>query len=405
IEDTPILTTDRSSLEKIFFNLISNAFKYTPAGGAIHLDVKQSQETSNLEFVIRNTGKGLTPKQMSQLFNKFTIFDNSKLQNATSTGIGLGLTKSLVELLGGTIEVSSRLAEYVQFQVNLPSIQTNETTKTSTEIAEAQPITHPDIKLSDKKEISILIIEDERNIRELLTDILKPYYNVTEAEDGEEALKMVEQNVPDIIITDILMPKLDGIGLMSRLKTEPRTQHIPIISISAKNSIDDHINAYEHGADLYITKPFHPRHVLVAVENLIDKKLMLKEYFNSSRSSITVKDGIVLHTEDEQFLQEIVTFIEQNMEDETLSPNSISDFMGISKASLYRRLKELTDKTPSEFVRSIRLEYASKLLITTKLTVIEIMFRSGFGNKSYFYREFGKQYGVSPKEYRVNHTK
>ncbi|WP_338373336.1 two-component regulator propeller domain-containing protein [Dysgonomonas capnocytophagoides] len=400
LKETSTIITDRNSLEKILFNLISNAFKYTPVGGDIHIEAKQNAEDGAFGFSIRNTGKGLTDRQMSQLFSKFKIFDNSKLENSTSTGIGLGLTKSLVELLGGTIDVNSQLSEYVEFRITIPSMQVEKSTETIKESDDIQYISYSDMQIQDKKGISILIIEDEHNIRELLSDILKPYYNVTESENGEDALKIIEQNVPDIIISDILMPKLDGISLMSRLKAEQRTVHIPIISISAKNSIEDHINAYEHGADLYITKPFHPRHVLVAIENLIGKNQILKDYFNSSRSSMTVKDGVVLHTEDEQFLHEIVSFIERNMEDESLSPNSISDFMGISKASLYRRLKESTDKTPSEFVRTIRLEYASKLLITTKLTVTEIMFRSGFGNKSYFYREFGKQYSLSPKEYR-----
>lgn len=404
-QDTSTIITDRNSLEKILFNLISNAFKYTPVGGAIHIDAQQDVESKNFVFNIRNAGKGLTTKQMGQLFSKFKIFDNSKLQNTTSTGIGLSLTKSLVELLGGTIDVSSKLGEYVEFQVIIPSMQMEDATNSVQREAESPQRAYADMQAQNKKEISILIVEDERNIRELLVDILKPYYNVAEAQNGEEALEMIEQNVPDIIISDVLMPKLDGIGLISRLKTDQRTSHIPIISISAKNSVEDHINAYEHGADLYITKPFHPRHVLVAIENLISKNLMLKDYFNSSRSSMTVKDGLVLHSEDEQFLHDIVSFIERNMGDESLNPNSISDFMGTSKASLYRRLKELTDKTPGEFVRTIRLEHASKLLITTKMTVIEIMYRSGFVNKSYFYREFGKKYGLSPKEYRNTHAK
>ena len=404
IEDEPTIITDRNSLEKILFNLISNAFKYTPVGGSIHIDANQNSGSKAFGFAIRNTGKGLTAKQISQLFSKFRIFDNPKVQNATSTGIGLSLTKSLVELLSGTIEVSSEPAKYVEFRLHIPSMHMNETAEVVTEATEAFNIPYPDIQPQNRKEISILIIEDERNIRELLTDILKPYYNVTEAEDGEDALKMLEQNMPDIIISDIMMPKLDGINLMSKLKADSRTTHIPIISISAKNSIEDHINAYEHGTDLYIPKPFHPRHVLIAVENLISRNRMLKDYFNSSRSSMTIKDGLVLHSEDEQFLHQIVAFIEQNIEDDSLGPNSISDFIGISKASLYRRLKELTDKTPSEFVRTIRLEHASKLLITTKLTAMEVMYRSGFSNKSYFYREFGKQYGMSPKEYRNNHV-
>ncbi|MCD7933285.1 MAG: helix-turn-helix domain-containing protein [Tannerellaceae bacterium] len=177
-----------------------------------------------------------------------------------------------------------------------------------------------------------------------------------------------------------------------------------MINISARTSVDDHISAYQHGADLYITKPFHPRHVLVTVENLVNRHTMLKEYFNSSRSSIVVKDGLSIHQDDERFRQEVILFIERNMEDESLNPNSIAEALGISKATLYRKLKDITGKTPSEYVRSIRLEYVARLLVTTRLSVSEIMYKSGFTNKSYFYREFAKQYGSPPKEYRKGKT-
>ena len=256
------------------------------------------------------------------------------------------------------------------------------------------------LNIQSNKKVSILIVEDEKNITELLKDILTPYYTTQEAVDGEDALNQIELNRPDIIISDIMMPNLDGIALIDRLKSNPKTAHIPIISISAKNTIEDHINAYKHGADLYISKPFHPRHVLSTIENLVNKQATLKEYFNSTISSEMVRDGVTMHQEGEKFLEDIISFIENSMDDESLNPNAIADFLGISKATLYRKLKELTDKTPSEFVRTIRLAHASKLLKSTRLTVSEIMFKSGFTNKSYFYREFAKQYDMSPKEYR-----
>ena len=171
-----------------------------------------------------------------------------------------------------------------------------------------------------QKEITILIVEDEKNIRELLKDILLPYYQVREAADGEEALKEVEQKQPDIIISDVLMPKLDGITLTDILKSDERTAHIPVIHISAKNSIEDQINAYNHGTDLYIPKPFHPRHVLSAVENMINKYSLMKEYFKSGRSSLIVRDGITMHKEDELLLNKIIKFIEDNIDDESMNP-------------------------------------------------------------------------------------
>ncbi len=395
-------TTDRNSLEKIIFNLLSNAFKYTPSGGYIHAEIRQNATTGTLHFRIRNSGKGLTEKQTSEIFSRFKIFESSKLKHAGSTGVGLNLTKSLTELLGGEITIESTLGEYVEFNVSLPPMHVNtekesQPTEEETEVSEM-------LFIPKQKEITILIVEDEKNIRELLKDILLPYYQVREAGNGEEALKEVEQKQPDIIISDVLMPKLDGITLTDILKSNERTMHIPVIHISAKNSIEDQINAYNHGTDLYIPKPFHPRHVLSAVENMINKYSLMKEYFKSGRSALIVRDGITMHKEDELLLNKIIKFIEDNIDDESMNPDSLADFIGVSKAGLYRKLKELTEKTPSEFVRTIRLEYAAGLLKTTKLTVTEIMYKSGFSNKSYFYREFTKLYNTSPKEYRSERT-
>lgn len=394
------IRTDRSSIEKIIFNLISNAFKYTPSGGYIKIEAEQNDNMFRL--IIKNSGKGLTEKQMDEIFNQFKIFDKPQLENSRSTGIGLNLVKSLVEMLGGSISVSSKLKEHVEFIVeisSLDSIQANLASETSNE-----PISLS-TQIQERKDISILIVEDEKNIRELLKDILIPYYLIREAGDGKEALEEIAQNTPDIIISDVLMPNMDGMQLIDKLKTNPKTAHIPIINISAKSSLDDQINAYQLGTDLYITKPFHPRQVLATIQNLIKKRNQLKDYFTSSLSAVTVKDGIELHQEDEAFLDNIISYVEKNIDDETLNPNSIAEAMGLSKATLYRKLRDLTQKTPSEFVRSIRLSHASQLLISTKMTVQEVMFKSGFTNKSYFYREFAKQYSASPNEYRQNKTK
>ncbi|MBD8348838.1 two-component regulator propeller domain-containing protein [Dysgonomonas sp. HGC4] len=401
VNNTSTINTDRDSLEKIFFNLFSNAFKYTPRNGYIHINVWQDAEHENaLHMTVRNSGKGLTESQMAEIFNKYKIFDDTpKVQSAVSTGIGLNLTKGLTELLGGKITVSSKYGESVQFTLVVPPLLMVKPNVVSEE-SNVVPQSNYLLNIQSNKKVSILIVEDEKNITELLKDILTPYYTTQEAVDGEDALNQIEINRPDIIISDIMMPNLDGITLIDRLKSNPKTAHIPIISISAKNTIEDHINAYKHGADLYISKPFHPRHVLSTIENLINKQATLKEYFNSSISSEVVRDGITMHQEGEKFLEDIISFIENSMDDESLNPNSIADFLGISKATLYRKLKELTDKTPSEFVRTIRLAHASKLLKSTRLTVSEIMFKSGFTNKSYFYREFAKQYEMSPKEYR-----
>lgn len=399
IHDTSEIFSDRNALEKILFNLLSNAFKYTPGYGYICLEAYQDAARNNrLHLVIRNSGKGLTAQQMAEIFDKYKIFDTPRLSNSVSNGIGLNLTKNITELLGGEITVKSELGKYVEFHVDIPSLSTD----SSPVIADEEILQKGHDEESEqelRKKVNVLVVEDEKNIRSLLKDIL-PDYNIQEANNGVEALREIEKNHPDIIITDMVMPDMDGITLIDRLKSEVKTSYIPIIGISAKASVNDQINAYNHGADAYIGKPFHPRQIISTIENLLSRQALLKDYFNSSLSSIKVKDGFILHPEDEALIQRVADFVNNNIDDEALSPSSIAEFVGVSKATLYRKFKEVMDKTPSEFIRGIRLEYAARLLRSTKFTVSEIMFKSGFSNKSYFYREFLKQYGVSPKDYR-----
>lgn len=389
--------SDRNTLEKIVFNLTTNAFKYTPKEGHIYIQFSQNTDTGTANFIIRNSGKGLTEKQQKEIFDRFRIFESSYRKNTISTGIGLNLTREYVKLLAGEIKVDSKLGEYVEFSVTLPPM----------EYVEQDPAVHDEetyisnnIPIIRNKEIRILIVDNEKDIRTLLNNILSSLYNISEADNGKRALEQVAVNMPDIIITDIVMPEMDGISLIHHIKTNPKTAHIPIVSISVKSAIEDKISAVEHGADAYIAKPFHPRHVLATINQIIDRHSTLRNYFSSSRSAVTIRDGHEIHHEEEQFLYKIIDYIETNIDNENLNPTSIAEAIGISKASLFEKLKQLTDKTPSEYVRLIRLKYASKLLRTTKLTVLEIMYKSGFSSKSYFYKEFSHQFGVSPKEYR-----
>lgn len=389
--------TDRNVLEKIFFNLISNAFKYTPANGYIKIYLER-QADDTVQFRVRNSGKGLTEEQCAEAFNRFRIFEHTNQKHAISTGIGLNLAKELSELLGGKISVESQLNEYVEFNVVLPQLPMPE--KQSEEDPRRDVTLNLPVSQDRHRKFTVLVVEDDYNIRDLLLDILSSKYTVLTANDGLEALRILQQNLPDLVLCDIVMPELDGLGLIDKIRSDERTAHLPIVSVSAKLSMEDRIEAVEHGADAYITKPFNPRHVLATIGQLLNKRTIMKEYFNSARSDVTVREGVTLHHEDERLLNDIVGFIEKNIDDDALNPTSISDFIGMGKTSLYEKLKELTGKTPGEYIRMVRLDHASKLLKTTQLTVQEVMYKSGFSSKSYFYKEFAARFGSSPKEYR-----
>lgn len=389
--------TDRNVLEKIFFNLISNAFKYTPANGYIKIYLER-QADDTVQFRVRNSGKGLTEEQCAEAFNRFRIFEHTNQKHAISTGIGLNLAKELSELLGGKISVESQLNEYVEFNVVLPQLPMPE--KQSEEDPRKDVTFNLPVSQGRHRKFTVLVVEDDYNIRDLLLDILSSKYTVLTANDGLEALRILQQNLPDLVLCDIVMPELDGLGLIDKIRSDERTAHLPIVSVSAKLSMEDRIEAVEHGADAYITKPFNPRHVLATIGQLLNKRTIMKEYFNSARSDVTVREGVTLHHEDERLLNDIVGFIEKNIDDDALNPTSISDFIGMGKTSLYEKLKELTGKTPGEYIRMVRLDHASKLLKTTQLTVQEVMYKSGFSSKSYFYKEFAARFGSSPKEYR-----
>ncbi len=392
--------TDRSSIEKIFLNLISNAFKYTPLGGEIHINLTldTKKRPSSLLFSITNSVNDLTKENFNdQIFKPFTTIEQSniKIKNTKSTGLGLSIVKQLTDKLNGTIETIFIEPNTIQFKLYIPEL----------DLAKENKITSKNknpnlLKTIHSQNKDLLIVDDENEIRTLLNDILSPIYNITEASDGQDALQKVNQSHPDLIICDVLMPNMNGFELIKTIKSNLKTKFIPIICISAKTAIEDKIQAFQNGVDLYITKPFHPEHLLIAVENLLNKQDYLKEYYNSSLSSIKIQNGIELHQEDKVFIKTVVNLIYNHIEDEHLNAETIAEYMAISKSSLYRTIKELTKSTPSQLIKNIRLEYATKLLIKTKLTVTEIMYQCGFSNKSYFYREFNKLYHITPLEYR-----
>lgn len=404
------IVTDQNAIEKILYNLISNAYKYTPAGGRIRIRV--SDDGSKTKIDVWNTGKGIKPEDLSRIFDRFVILDNYEYQASKGkimrNGIGMALTQSLVKMLSGEINVSSETGRYTEFSVSLPHAKVtadeNRASEREPSMPEITDIYHeqsgPVNETDTGVKKKIMIVDDESHIRELVKDILESEYSIIQAEDGLDAINKLQSGIPDMIITDINMPRMNGVDLLRHLKDSDVTRFIPVIFLAFKTDLQEEIDTYEIGSELFIPKPFHPKHLAAIVHRILDNRTLLKTYYSSSISSTDLYEGDLVGTEDKEFLMQLTTLIEQNITDENLSPSWLCEKVLVSKMQLYRKLKELTQQTPSEFIRSVKINHAVHLLKTTTLTVQEIMYSSGFNNKSYFYREFSEKYHMSPAEFR-----
>ena len=399
--------SDYSAVEKILHNLISNAYKYTPDGGVISVSLLCDSDNS-IKLSITNSGKGIKPEDITKVFDRFTVLENleseAKGGRIVRNGIGLALVNSLVGALGGNVTVTSKRGESTAFTVILPSAD-DKLTEDETLLPTAEPFDVPDSLSYDspsptKPGITIIIVDDEKAIRDMVSDILGGSYTILQAGNGKEAIELISKGLPNMIITDIAMPEMDGIELCRYLKENEITRNIPIVFLSFLSDIQSEISSFETGGEAFIPKPFHPRYLQAVVNKILSGRDSLKSYYSSVISNSDMLNEKVVMKEDRDFIIKATALVEGCLADEGLSQAYLCEKLNISGSQLYRKLKELVGLSPVEFIRSIRLEHAAQQLKTTNLTVQEIMYASGFNNKSYFYREFGKKYGMSPREFR-----
>lgn len=408
---------DKDKLEKIMFNLLSNACKHSPRDQQVTF--RTALENGKLEISVYNGGAHIPEAQQEKIFSRFFAADTHP-QEKFSSGIGLAFTRQLVQLLEGNISVANE-KEGVIFHVQLPLTTTAEMpaeedhapsyllqSVAADPLAQELPAGLPN-KLSridsldagDRK--SILLVEDEYAIRQMLRELLCSQYIIYEAGTGLEALDLIRRTMPDLIISDIMMPDMNGLELCDRVKNAPSSCHIPFIILSARGTMDQQTEGYEAGADAYIPKPFQSAHLLVRVRKLLEYRERVLALFQKDHPL-----GNIAETEmadaDKQFLQDLVRYIEDQLDDVRLNAEQLEKHLHLSKMQLYRKLKALSDMTPGEFIRYVRLKQAAHLLVTTRLTVAEIFYRTGFNNQSYFFREFKKIYQCSPNEYREQQT-
>jgi signal transduction histidine kinase/DNA-binding response OmpR family regulator/ligand-binding sensor domain-containing protein len=420
---------DRDKLEKILTNLLSNAFKFTPDGGNVVVTLTPSPSLQMgkgdrggdgssgigggfLEISVSDSGIGISEDKLPHIFDRFYQVDDSTTREQGGTGIGLALVKELVELHHGTIRVTSQPGVGTEFTVSLPlgrehlksdeiveGTGKEEMVMSLSEAVREGTVSAQELRAPpdhDTRKCLVLIVEDNADVRQYIKDNLPASYSVLEAKDGVEGIEKAKQTIPDLIVSDVMMPKKDGYELCRALKNDEKTSHIPIILLTAKAASENKIEGLETGADDYLIKPFEPKELLARVKNLIDMRRKLRERFNAS---VPLKPGEVAVTSiDDAFLTRVMRAVEQHMGDDHFHIGRLGADVGMSRAQLHRKLVALTNQSPGEFIRYIRLHRGMQLLQKDAGTVSEIAYTVGFSDPSYFSKCFHKQFGKAPTD-------
>ena len=412
------MIADQEKISRIVFNLLSNALKYTPAGGEIFVSLKD--EGANLRLDVRDTGKGISQDEADKIFERFFQAKGA----ASGTGIGLALVKSFVELHHGEARVESEPGKGSDFIVVIPREQEGDS-----------QVIHNDVDIvdnsantsaSDGKNVvdesvlqyiddgdrshgkvqqlvsentnrpTVLVIDDNTDIRQYERTLLQDEYVVLEAADGKEGLAVALKEVPDLVICDVMMPVMDGLELTERLKTNTATSHIPVIMLTAKNLEEHRAEGYEHGADSYITKPFHSKVLLARIENLLRQRQLLKHLYQGTKETEKEISESLLEDRDKQFLKQLQAIIQKNLSDSEFGVEDMGQQIGLSRVQLYRKVKAMTGSSVVDLLRKARLAKARRLLETRSMSVSEVAYEVGFSAPSYFTKCFKEEYGMLP---------
>lgn len=412
------MIADQEKISRIVFNLLSNALKYTPAGGEIFVSLKD--EGANLRLDVKDTGKGISQDEADKIFERFFQAKGA----ASGTGIGLALVKSFVELHHGEARVESEPGKGSDFIVVIPREQEGDS-----------QVIHNDVDIvdnsanasaSDGKNVvdesvlqyiddgdrsrgkvqqlvsentnrpTVLVIDDNTDIRQYERTILQDEYIFIEAADGKEGLTVAMKEVPDLVICDVMMPVMDGLEFTEQLKTNTATSHIPVIMLTAKNLEEHRAEGYEHGADSYITKPFHSKVLLARIENLLRQRQLLKNLYQGAQEAEKEISESHLEDRDKQFLKQLQAIIQQNLSDSEFGVEDMGQQIGLSRVQLYRKVKAMTGSSVVDLLRKARLAKAKRLLETRSMSVSEVAYDVGFSAPSYFTKCFKDEYGMLP---------
>lgn len=414
-DNLPDVWIDQEKLDKVVFNVLSNAFKYTPKNGNITIKVDTANE--DLRIRVADSGVGI-PKELRELvFDRFYQIPGEANTNKIGTGIGLHLSRSLMEIHHGEIYVENTNGEGTEFVILLPlddsylkleekrtekserSLATMVQPSLSTYMQEDSDNSHS----KSKSRYKLLIVEDDKDIKNYISDVLGRDYQIIEAENGRKGLELAIKELPDCVITDVMMPEMDGIEMCEKIKKNEKTSHIPVIILTAKTAIEQRVEGLQVGADSYIPKPFNIDHLRVRISKLIELRRVMKDKFEGKFE--IKKEDINIKSSDEKFLEKLENIVKIKMAEPELSVETISQDIGISRSQLQRKLKQLTNQNPSDYIKTTRLRHAAFLLSTKNLTISEVTYATGFSSLSHFSNSFREFYGMSPSRYMEIHNK
>ncbi|MFN8354783.1 MAG: ATP-binding protein [Spirosomataceae bacterium] len=397
---------DADKLEKIVTNLLSNAFKFTPENGRVEVHANYTEQ--QLVLKVQDWGIGIEADRLPHIFDRFYQGDDSNIRNYEGTGIGLALVKELVEVLKGSIAVESQVGKGTTFSVQLPideqswpqSLLGSDVVVAKSSLSASLPVLLSNNVQSNSELPILLIVEDNADLRRYVRGQFETEYQILEAKDGQEGLEMARELIPDLVICDLMMPRLDGFGFCKALKTDMRTSHIPVIMLTAKATLEDRLDGLALGADDYLAKPFNTNELQIRVRNLISIRETLRQKYNSGQSLIPiVDDAPKVLTPNDEFLRKVGQIIDQHILNPTFEVETLAELLMMSSSQLRRKLKALTNQTVIEFIRNYRLDKAAVLLKDKKGNVSEVAFQVGFESLSYFAKVFLERFGKTPSEW------
>ncbi|WP_304466645.1 substrate-binding domain-containing protein [uncultured Muribaculum sp.] len=402
------LAVDAEKIERVFFNLMSNAFKYTPDNGSIKFSC--GLDGDNLRFSIEDTGHGIGADDINNIFDRFYQVDKI---HPNGSGIGLSLAKAFVELHGGSIAVESILGVGSKFTVTLPVVHVEECMPADTDNlitkadvnAELDRLEEVDRTTTAGTELPLLlVIDDNADIRRMIGELLKDEYNIVTAPDGREGVRLAAKYVPDLIICDVMMPVMDGLECCRIIKDEVSTSHIPVLMLTACSMDEQRARGYDSGADGYLSKPFNSTVLKSRCRNLIDNRKRIKNLWSSNGGGdVKAKErnaSVPVNDVDSEFYSKVLDIMKKEMGNPDLNVDSLASMMGLGRSQFYRKIKALTNYSPVELLRNLRLKQAREMLTTTEKTIGEIAYEVGFSSPAYFKRCYREAFDETPTELR-----